>query len=456
MNGTLFQWLGRTFGIGPSAQRFWASWAGANTWAGETVTADRAMTIAAVWRAIRLTAETIATLPFNIYERGPDGAGTIIRDANNPYDMVLRVSPNSQQTPVEFWEGMVGCILLVGDGLAHKQRVGKRLVGLTLMDPARTVFVRNPQTLDLTYRYTDYNGKVEIYPAQDVFHVRGFGFGGDRGMSAIQFGANSLSSTLAADKVAGKMFQSGLSSSGFLETAQVLNEPDRKRMMEIMSEYQGSDNAGKLMILEGGMKYTPITMTSADAQLLTSRGFNIEEVGRWFGMPPILLGHSSAGQTMWGTGIEQIIQAWYTLSLRAMITRIEAAISKSIFENGDNLRYYAKFAVEGLLRGDSTARAALYASAAQNGWMKRNEIRVLEELPKDNSPGADQLTVQVNLVPIDQLGTPATQPAQQADQLKNAMRRFLGLADGNEDVVNLWTAVRQLQNESRRELPPPG
>lgn len=455
---SLFEWIGRSIGLGRSSQRFWAMWAGKDTWAGETVTAERAMTLASVWRGIHLTASTPATLPLNVFEYGPDGRGIMVRDPNNPYDLVLRVSPNQEQTPVEFWEGFVGCMLLVGDGLAHKDRVAGRLVGMTLMDPTNTKAERSDNGT-LTWRYRDpLTGREVIYPKEDVFHLKGFGFGGDRGMSIIQYGAQSLSSALAADKVAGKMFRAGLSSSGFLETAQVLNEPDRDRLEKIMSEYQGSDNAGKLMILEGGMKYTGITMTAADAQLLMSRQFNIEEVGRWLGMPPILLGHSSAGQTMWGTGVEQIIQAWYSLSLRALLVRIEKAIQKRLIEPADQRRFYARFNVEGLLRGDSAARAALYSVFAQNGIMTRDEIRELEDLAPYLLGGSDVLTAQVNLTTLDQIGKIAGAGAAAGgtgafdQQVKNLFREWLGVPDVTTEMLRtIEGRVKMLQDARRAE-----
>lgn len=440
----LFAWIGKRIGLFGTASRFWASWAGKDgMWAGETVTPEKAMMIAAMWRGITLTASTVATCPLNVFSYDSRGNGQLVRDPNNTYDVVLRLSPNVDQTPVEFWEAMVGCMLLVGDGLAHKERVGNRLTGLTLMDPTKTETYR--ESGRLLHRYTDANGNTVVYPASEVFQLKGFGFGGDRGMSIIQFGAQSLSSTLAAEKVAGKMFRSGLSSSGFLETNQVLNEPDRARLEQILTDYQGSDNAGKLMILEGGMKYNQITMSAADAQLLLSRHFNIEEIGRWLGMPTILLGHAAQGQTMWGTGVEAIVQSWYTLSLRSLLVRIEKAIQKRLFEPGDIARYYAKFSVEGLLRGDSVARAQFYSAMVQNGIMSREEIRELEDLKPYLLGGAELLTCQVNLTTLDKIGKAAA-AGQQDQQVRAMFRDWLGINDvTTEQLRQIEARVKMLQ-----------
>lgn len=117
---------------------------------------------------------------------------------------------------------------------------------------------------------------------------------------------------------------------------------------------------------------------------------------------------------MWGSGIEQIVLAWLTLGLGTELERIEQAIEKQLILPAEQGRLYVQHNVESLLRADSAARAQLYSSLGQNGVMKRNEMRAKENLPPDASPGADMLTVQSNLIPLDQLGmTPprAVQPA---------------------------------------------
>jgi HK97 family phage portal protein len=459
IGSTLFTWLGRSIGLGPQSGRFWAAWSGNKTDSGEAGgNPERAMTLSAFHRGVRLYAETCATLPLDVFKVGRDGRGVLVTDPGDQYRMVLKQSPNQDQTPVEFWEGLIGCELVTGDGLARKVKVGDRLVAMLLMDPTRTAIMRDPNTFALKYVYTDPRGtRVELTP-DDVFHLKGFGFGGDRGLSIVQYGAQTFGTALAADKVAAKMFKSGLTSSGFIETGQVINELDRPRLEQVLSEYQGSDNAGKLMILEAGMKYTAITMSAQDAQLLASRGFNIEEIARWLGMPPVLLGHNGAGSTMWGTGVEQIIQAWYTLGLRALLHRIEQAIQKRVIAPADQARYYVKFNVEGLLRGDSAARANLYSVFVQNGIMTRAEVRELEDLEPYKGTGADKLTAQVNLTTLEHIGegadagtkggapAPGANPQAFAAQVK----AWLGIENA-VTAQDLFDIRREISNMRRRQ-----
>lgn len=425
---SVFSYIGQRIGLfGQGARRFWASFA-SGTYTGEPVTTDKAMTVMAFWRGVGLTGSTVGTLPPNIYKLpSPDADGVL--DRNNEYDQVARVSPNDYQTPTEFWEGITAAMLAVGNGYAKKNFIGERLVSMDplIPDPAVTFPYRDANR-QLWYRGRDWMGND--YPKlrpEEVFQVKGFGFGGDTGLSAISYGANAIAMALAANKVAGKTFASGLSTSGFLETGQVLNEPDRKRLEDIMATYQGNDTAGKMMILEGGMKFNKLSLSAVDAQLLETMGYNIEEIARLLGMPPILLGHTSNGQTMWGTGVESILQAWYTLGLRSIVTRIEKAFNKRVVKPADQGRFYLKLNVSGLLRGDTETQARIAASLVQNGLDSRdNQRALLWDLPPIPGGAGKTFTAQTNLAPLDMLGKAPAGAAPSVDQtLRNMIEAAL-------------------------------
>jgi HK97 family phage portal protein len=427
----VFNFIGQRIGLsGDQAKRFWASFAGGN-WADENVTFDKAMMVMAFWRGVRLTAETVATLPPNVYRFGAGSVdGKVDRD--NPYDTILRVNPNPDMDAVEFWEALVGAMVVVGNGYAKKNRIGGRLVSMDLCipDPAYSYPYRTSSKM-LRYKLRDFQGRDYDLAPEDVFHLKGFSFGGDAGLSSLWYGAQALGLAIAANKVAGRTFASGLSSSGFLETQQVLNEGDRERLNDIMAQYQANKSPAKMMILEGGMKYNKLSLSAVDAQLLQTMGFNIEELGRLLGMPPILLGHSSAGQTMWGTGVESIIQAWYTLGLRALLTRIEKAVQFRVFEVADRSKFYFKFNVGGLLRGDSQTQALIAASLAQNGLRNRDELRALDDLGPIPDGSGKFFTAQTNLSTLDRIGNPPepqpsafSDPAQEA-AVENMIRRAI-------------------------------
>ena len=429
---SLLSWIGQRIGLGGNSQGFWGRAFGQESYAGETVTPQRAMQLSAVWRAIRLSATTMASLPVNTYLT-VDG-GPVVEQGGDT-DLLLRVSPNADQTPLEFWEQMFGCMELVGEGAARKHwNLGRtRVVAIEPMDPTRLKDVDNPQGTDWSWEYTDRKGRQIKLSRDDVLHLPGFALNGRRGYSPVSYGAQTMGLAIAAEKTAGRLFKSGLRNSGFLNAGQVLNPDDRAKLEKIMADYMGAGNAGGLMILEGGMTFTPMNMSSQDAELLLTRKFEIEEIGRWFDMPPILLGHAVDGQTMWGSGVDSIIQSWMTLGLSQRIRRAQQAIDKRLrspVERGRGL--YTRYNPDALLAVNSVARINFITQAVQNSILTPDEGRALIERGKQ--PGGDRLLAQVNLVPLDRLGDTSAP----ADQARSALRAFLQIEDKpNEDRLPL-------------------
>jgi HK97 family phage portal protein len=150
-------------------------------------------------------------------------------------------------------------------------------------------------------------------------------------------------------------------------------------------------------------------MNPEDAQMLETRKFNIEEICRWFRVPPFMIGHTEKS-TSWGTGLEQQMIGFLTFALRPYLTRIEQAIKRSLIPAEERDSVFAEFKVDGLLRADSAARWSTYQIAVMNGIMTRNEVRGLENLPPHDS--ADDLTVQSQNVPLGTEPTPQPIPGQ--------------------------------------------
>lgn len=394
------------------------------TWAQKSVTPDSALQLATAWSCVRLNARTIGALPIQIFERVSAGNRRVADD--HPLYELLHDTPNSEQTAMEFWEGQVAALNLRGNAYAEKVKFGDRIVALEPMNPDHVQVRRTPEG-ERRYRYSPAGQQAEDMGEDRVFHLRGFGAGGLVGLSPISYGRQTLGSALAADEVAGRTFANGLQLSGFVEmaTGTKLTPEQRHQLVDLFEKFSGSSKVGKVMPLDAGMKFVPLTISPADAQLLETRRFNIEEICRWFGVPPILVGHASQGQTMWGSGVEQIMLAWRTVSLQQELERIEQAIEKQLLAPADRRRFYVEHNVESLMRADSQGRAALYASAAQNGWETRNEIRARENLPP--LPGGDVLTVQANMMALDQVGQ--AQPAPAA--ARTALLDWLDLPTGD-------------------------
>lgn len=394
----------------------WGAAFGHSNATGKTVNIESALKLSTFWACVRITAQAVSCLPAAMYDRIDDNARVRVDD---DLAEIICETPNEDQTPLEFWEGAVAWMLTDGNAYAEKASIGKRLAALQPLPSDRCQPVRKADNT-LVYRFTD-RGKTEDLPRDKVFHIKGFGFGGDRGMSAIRFGAQTFGSAIASDEVAARLFSSGLSAGGLLKTEGNPTEEQKTDLRKLLEDFIGSANTGKLLMLPKGVTFEQLSISPVDAQLLEHNRFSVEEICRWTGTPPIIIGHAAQGQTMWGTGVEQILLAWLTLGIDPLCDRIEARVKKQLIRPTGKRNRYFEFNREALLQMDSKAKAAFLSTMTQNGLMTRNEGRAKLNMPKDKSPVADQLTAQTNLAPLDQLGG-AGDAGQQA---RAAMRSWL-------------------------------
>jgi HK97 family phage portal protein len=384
--------------IGLTDPRLYHFVGGESTDAGERVSVDGSMNNGVVWACTRRNAETVSTLPLHLYRMDLDRKAQ--RADDHPLYSVLHNRPNIEMTAVEFWEAMVGCYLLWGNAYASIDRgsIGQ-IVALNPMRPDR-VTVRRQVDGSLIYIYT-FAGLTQTFNEDDVFHIKGFSLDGLMGMSPVSQARQTLGSARAAERASAAIFRNGMRPSGTLSAPSYLNAAQREDAKVILAAFKGAAQTGGTPLLEGGWKWEKLEIPPNDAQMLETRAFHVEEICRWFDIPPVLIGHS--GQTTWGSGIEQIMLGWLTLGLRSHLKRIEQAIWARLLTAKEQASYYAEFNVDALLRADSAARAQQMASLAQNGLRTRDELRALDNFPP--IAGGDKATVQSNLVPLEIIGT---------------------------------------------------
>ncbi|MDL5403808.1 phage portal protein [Enterobacter hormaechei] len=404
VKSALLNWLGAPISL--TTGTFREEWFGTSS-SGKVVTADKAIQLSAVWACVRLLSESISTLPLKIYVRQPDGSRKAATD--HPAYSILCRRPNSEMTPSRFMLMVVASICLRGNAFIEKKFIANRLVSLVPLLPQNMV-VKRLTTGALEYKYTE-NGNERVIPVKNIMHIRGFGLDGVCGMMPMKTGRDVIGSAMAVEESAAKIFEQGLQSSGFLSAEGALDHEQRERLRSYMAAFTGSKNAGKIMVLEGGLKYQGVTMNPEDAQMLESRSFSIEEICRWFRVPPFMVGHTTK-QSSWASSLEGMNLQFLTHTLRPLLVNIEQEIGRCLLDSDDEV--FAEFSVEGLLRADSAGRAAYYTSALQNGWMSRNDVRRLENMPPIE--GGDIYTVQLNLTQLKNLES--SNPAVQALALR--------------------------------------
>jgi HK97 family phage portal protein len=230
------------------------------------------------------------------------------------------------------------------------------------------------------------------------------------GLSPISYARETLFTTRQANHAAAKLYGSNLRHEGVLEMDQVMKPEQRSDAKTNILDPILSGGSG---ILEGGMKFHSLTMSAKDAQMLELLSFEVEEICRWFRIPPFMVGHTSKS-TSWGTGLEQQNLGFLTYSLRPYLSRIEQTIRRSLMSPVERKSLTAEFKVEGLLRADTQTRIASYATGVQNGIYTRDEVRGWENLPPKGGAAAE-LTVQSQNVPIGQQPATVTPPVSPED-----------------------------------------
>lgn len=392
-------------GLGLTDTRLYQFIAGGLTVAGPPVTVNSAMQLDTVWACVRLIAQTIATLPLFVYRKNRNGQGEV--DDTHALYALLHDRPNIDMTAVEFWESMVACLLLWGNAYASIERVGNRIVALYPLMPERLTVRRN-QDGSLTYRYSRCAQAIE-FAEEDIYHIKGFSLDGLVGISVIGQARQMLSTAIAAETATASFLKNGMRPSAIATSKEILNDTQRGQFRSMIERYTGAMNAGAIPIMEGPFGLQNLGLPPEDAQLLETRSFHVEQICRWFDVPPVMVHHMEK-TTAWGTGLEQMMIWFLVFSLRPHLKRIEQSISKSLLKPQERSIYYAEFNVEGLLRADSKSRSDLYIALVDHGLRTRNEVRALDNMPP--LPGGDVLTVMANLLPITLLGTVAKLPTE--------------------------------------------
>lgn len=416
VKSALLGWLGVPIGLADPA--FWSQWSQGGNFTGERVTVNSALQLSAAWACVRLISETISTLPMHLYESS--GTSKRLAKDHNLYRL-LHSQPNADMTAVEFWQAVLSSLLLWGNAYVEKRVSGGVITSLEFLMPD-AVTRHELKSGAVEWRYKEIGQPERVIHESRMWHTPAFTVDGVTGLSPISMGANVFGGAIAADKASANTFTNGMKSAG-LVTMDAKLKPDQRE--EIRGHVESVSRSGGVMVLERGSGFQQLTMNPQDAELLSTRAFNVEEICRWFRVPPFMVGHSEKS-TSWGTGIESQMIGFGTFVLRPWCVRLEQSARKDLLAPEERGRYSAEYALEGLLRGDSSARAAFYSSMTQNGVMTRDECRALENLePKGGN--AEVLTVQSNMLPIDKLGGSVS--------VNDALKAWLGV-DDKEDYSN--------------------
>lgn len=366
---------------------------------GVVVNENTALTMSAVYRCTSLISSVSAALPLHVFEPN---------SKNRSYSEIL-ANPHPELTPYELWK-LTYVHRCVGSN-AYLQKIRDR-VGrvreLWPITPTRVKVGRLPPTelnpSGKVFSVMDDKGEYHARTSREIMHLPGLMYDGTLGLSLVRVAAQGIGMALAAERYGAKLFGSGNLLSGILKTEQRLAQADAEKLQarwrQMMS---GLSRAHDVAVLDSGAAFQSLTMPNDEAQLLESRQFQINDVCRFWGVPPFLMMQTEKSSS-WGTGLEQQALGWVKFDLGPQwLVPTEQRVSRELLMNAR----FCEYAVEGLLRGDSQARAEFYRAMHGIGAYSVNEIRELENRPpvKDGDVRLQPL----NMVP---LGTPPPDPAE--------------------------------------------
>lgn len=356
-----------------NGDNYWDNWQAIRS---GPVNDKTAQSVSAVYACVSAISETIASLPLHLFERGDERTKakkhslyTVLHDIANPY-----------QTALEFREWMTACMLLKGNAYARIERGWDgQVTALHPIHPDRISIQRNKDSI--IYEYSDHDGKAHRLLKSEVFHLK-HRAGDDvlLGVSPIQASRETIELSISERDHGNATFKNGTKLSGILKFPQHLKPEQRAGLKASWeSQHGGGANAGKTAILDQGVDFQTVSMSLEDAEWIEARKFSVIEVARLFRVPPVII--QSMESANYSNSVE-LARQFVTLCLRRHLVAWEQAISMQLLTTAGRQQYQPEHSVEGLLRGDSTTRAAFYREGIDAGWLLPEEARDLENLPK--------------------------------------------------------------------------
>lgn len=366
----------------------------APTRAGVHVGERTALALSALWSGITCISQDIGTLEPVLYYRDEFGANGKRKRVplTHPVARLLEY-PNPFKTRPVWWQTFIIHYLLNGAGCAAIER-GEffRPESLWLVHPrncrieedssGRPWYTVQPMTTD---------GRNIAAPEtllhEDILHVPGLAPDGVNGIRLIEIARETIGFGIAATTFGSALFGNGVKLSGVLQTESALSEPARENLRKSWEMMHGGPvNAGKIAVLEEGLKFTPFSQTNEQAQTKDILAWIVYEVSRLLNIPPAKL-HSLEKAT-WGN-LEQLFREYATTTLRPTLVKCEAELETKLLSPSERDAMYIEFDTNNLTRADLPTRYAAH-SAAVGKFKTVNEVRAEENLPP--LPGGDTLT----------------------------------------------------------------
>lgn len=384
--------------------------------AGVFIDPDTAMTFSAVFRAVSYISQSIAMLPWSVI-RETDHRTIKLR--SHPVWKLIQTQANPEMANYAWMETMVAWACSWGNAYSEIEfnKAGQP-IALWPIEPyrVRPTRAQNPETGDfmtgpLVYKVNNMLGGQVTVPAANMFHLKGLGFNGLVGYSVISLAARSIGLSIASEQYAEDLFANGCVTTGALSHPGRLSKEAKEGLRQEMERViRGHGRRFQIPVFEEGLKWDDMMINPEDAQLILTRKFQVNDIARWFGLPPHKLADLERATF---TNIEsqniEVVQD----ALLPWVTRLEQEADIKLL-SGRERGVRTKIDLRGFLRGDHSTRATYYRIMRNIGVYSTNEIRRLEDMDPVG-PEGDALTMQSGFVTLKSIvdGPPTPPPAPQ-------------------------------------------
>lgn len=365
----------------------WEALTGGNAGIGERA----ALGVSAVYASVSLVSGAIAALPMHVYRRANDGDKERLPSDSLWWTLNEEFSP--RWTADAGWTFLVASRMLHGDAYAEIIRSPNGTIrGIVPLHPDRVKPIATPDGWRLIYEVhpdrtieqpNDSARQIRVLDQDDMLHVPGLGFNGLHGLSPLRHALRTPARLAINAQEFSSRFLENMARPDFaLHTDQALTDEQFDRLREGLAQYQGPQNAGRPMILDGGLSIAPLTMPLEDMQLLETRKFQVEEIARIYGVPAFMIGHTEK-TTSWGSGVEAMGAGFVRYSLRSHLNAFSNEINRKFFRTASRV---AEFDTRELERADTKSlyeslRVAL-GRAGEQPFMSLPEVREFLNLPR--------------------------------------------------------------------------
>jgi len=365
---------------------------GRKTKAGIRITPKTAITVPIVWSCVKILSESAAGLPLKLYQ-DVGGKRELVRGDNAANKRALRLlgKPNPYITRLNLLKAVVVNMALRGNAfvMIERNRQGE-MIGLI---PVSADDVSIDTDDDLIYMVELKGQRIPVSPA-NMLHFKLFSTDGITGLSPLEYQAEAMGLAKAGQDWSARFMRKGGFTGGYVVYDQFLTKEQQTQIMEKFPDVRKGDvdDIGKIAVLQGGPKLIPAGLSQKDSQFIESQQFQEEALAGVWGVP-LYLANRAGRTSIMGSNLEQQNSGFVTYGLKPYLDAIEDEWNDKIHGGTE---VFVEFVVEGLLRGDSAARATYYGAAlggsGGSGWMSINDVREKENLPRLEGAQYDAIT----------------------------------------------------------------